>query len=87
MSFYPGRERHQLGEAGGWASAESDLLGQCLGFRFVLHHHPGGEGAGYHGAGAEPLIVRPAYPVLPERAVYALCGVCAHGTGEEPHPI
>ena len=43
--------------------------------------------AGGYGAGVEPLALCPAYPVLPEWAVHALCGVCAHGTGEEPHPI
>ena len=31
--------------------------------------------------------VFPACAVLPEWAVYALCGLCAHGAGEEPHPI
>ena len=39
------------------------------------------------GAGVEPPALCPSYPVLPERPVSALCRLCPHGPGEEPHPL
>ena len=35
----------------------------------------------------EPPALCPSYPVLPERPVSALCRLCPHGLGEEPHPL
>ncbi len=43
------------------------------------------EGDGHDGPRPLPLAHRAGRDLLAERSVYALCRLCPHGTGEEPH--
>ena len=55
-------------------------------FHLVLYHHADSQGDGAHGAGTEPMALRAACAVLPERTIHALCRVCPSRICQDPHP-